>query len=83
LTPEARAAINPPKFAQGTVVVKVKISSDGHVEGAEFVSGAIPMQKSSIEAAWHWVFRPFIVMGEARPIETDLSFTIAVNGAPF
>jgi outer membrane biosynthesis protein TonB len=79
LTPEARAAINLPKFAQGTIVVKVRIRPDGHVEDAVFVSGAIPMQKPSIEAARQWVFRPFIVTGEARPVETELSFTVNEN----
>jgi TonB family protein len=74
--PEARAALNPPKFAQGTVVVKVRIRPDGHVEKADAVSGIVRLQQSALVAARQWVFRPFTVMGETRTVETELDFGI-------
>jgi TonB family protein len=73
---EARARLNAPKIAQGTVVVKVRIRPDGHVESAEIVSGTVRLQDPALIAARQWVFRPFVVMGEARPFEAELSFGV-------
>jgi hypothetical protein len=77
LTYEARAALNPPKMALGTVIFRVRVRPDGHVESAEIVSGIVHLQQPALDAARQWLFRPFAVMGEARPVETE--FALGVN----
>jgi hypothetical protein len=79
---EARARLNPPKIMQETVVVKVRIRCDGHVESAEIVSGPVRLQDPALRAARQDVFRPFAVMGESRPFETELSFGVSWVAPP-
>jgi len=47
------------------------------VESAEIVSGIVHLQQPALDAARQWLFRPFAVMGEARPVETE--FALGVN----
>jgi TonB family protein len=72
LPPEARAELNAPKLAHGTVVVKLTIRPDGHVERADVVSGIVGLQQGALDAARQWVFRPVEVLGAARPVEAEL-----------
>ena len=58
--------------AQGTVVLRVLISKEGMVDGAEAISGLAVLQKLSIDAVQQWRYRPYILNGEAAAVETTV-----------
>jgi hypothetical protein len=75
ITPDLETKPNVAKSeGRGRVVIKVSIGPDGHVKDASVVSGPPSFYQQSLEAAREWVFRPFIVMGQPRAVETLLSF---------
>lgn len=75
---ETKAEPYGPKIEYDTVVVSVDIGPDGHVEKTDAVSGPYQLQPSAVAAARQWVFRPFVAMGEARPVDMQIPFSIPI-----
>ncbi|HWF66781.1 MAG TPA: hypothetical protein VN670_05730, partial [Acidobacteriaceae bacterium] len=64
--------ITGPKF--GSVPVRIIIDSTGRVAQVHPITGA-PEQASSVaDALSHWTFKPYLVNGKAKEIETGLLF---------
>jgi TonB family protein len=59
--------------ASGPVEVRITISADGRVTGAQAISGHPLLREAAIEAARKWVFRPTTV--NDVPVETQLALT--------
>jgi protein TonB len=55
---------------QGTVILKVRIGTDGSVEKISVVEGHPMLAPSAVEAVQHWRYKPFIWDGKAYPVET-------------
>lgn len=61
------------------VTVHVIIDRDGHVVRIEPLAGPESLQGAVIEAVKQWVFRPFVVDGERRMVDTTITTTIKVQ----
>ena len=60
---------------QGAVVLQAVIGEDGTVENLQVVSGPKELRGSSIDAVRQWVYKPYLLNGQATEVET----TITVN----
>jgi protein TonB len=62
----------------GTVTIKATIGPDGHVGNLQIINGPGVLQKPATDAVRQWLYRPFDVMGEPRPVQVELHviFTI-------
>lgn len=61
---------------QGTVVLKVLIGPEGHVEHLSVVSGPAMLQPGALDAVKKWTFKPYLVDGEAVEVATTVSVQI-------
>jgi TonB family protein len=59
---------------QGKVVLAAIIGKDGSVENLKVISGPKELQKSSLDAVQHWVYRPFLLNGD--PVEVKTTITV-------
>jgi TonB family protein len=57
---------------QGTVVLQAAISKDGTVEALRVASGHPFLIPPAIEAVKQWRYKPYIVNGRPRPVETEV-----------
>lgn len=57
---------------QGTVVLRAAISKDGTVEALRVASGHPFLIPPAIEAVKQWRYKPYIVNGMPRPVETEV-----------
>jgi TonB family protein len=57
---------------QGTVVVKVTVKEDGHVDNLRAVSGPSGLQQAALDAAREWMYQPFVVLGVPRTVELEI-----------
>lgn len=64
---------------QGTVVLSILISKDGDVRDPKLVSGHPTLAPAAIEAVLQWRYRPFILNGEAVPVEITVQVKFAVG----
>ncbi len=58
---------------QGRVVIKATIETDGHVDNLRVSDGPSSLHQAALDAVRHWVYRPFRVMGEARPVGIEIN----------
>ena len=65
---------------QGPVTLRVEISKEGDVTGAELVSGSPALAQAAINAVKQWKYRPFKVDGEA--VEVDAEVQVNFNSKP-
>jgi TonB family protein len=63
--PDAKAA-----GISGTVVIQIRIGTDGHVYDAKVVSGQPPLRQAALDAVEEWVYRPYRLNGEAVEVDT-------------
>ncbi len=59
----------------GSVVLHAVINSNGAIEDLQVVSGPPELAQSAIEAVHQWTYKPYLLNGEPRAVET----TITVN----
>ena len=59
----------------GAVILHAVIGKDGSVEALSVVSGPQPIRAAALDAVKQWRYRPFLLDGEPREVET----TILVN----
>jgi TonB family protein len=57
---------------QGTVVLQAAISKDGTVEALRVASGHPFLIPPAIEAVKQWRYKPYLVNGKPRPVETEV-----------
>lgn len=57
---------------QGVVDLNATIGTNGHIRKLTVMSGPKQLQQAAIDAVIQWVYRPFVVMGQARPVVTDI-----------
>jgi len=57
---------------QGKVVLQATISKAGTIEGLHAVSGPPMLYQSALDAVKQWRYRPYILNGEAVPVETTM-----------
>jgi periplasmic protein TonB len=64
---------------QGSIVVRVRISTGGDVIEATRVSGLTEFTQSALDAVKQWKFKPYLLNGQPVEVETDflLNFTLA------
>ena len=72
--PEAKKA-----GIQGKVILQAVIGKDGHVENLKVVSGPNELQQSAMDAVRHWVYKPYLVSGNAVEVTTKITvfYTLA------
>ena len=66
---------------QGTVVLKVVISTSGEVRDLQLVSGHPMLAPAAIEAVKQWRYKPYVEDGQAVDVETNVqvNFKLAVD----
>jgi TonB family protein len=57
---------------QGTVNVKATIGVDGHVDSMQPIDGPSVLRQAAFDAVHQWLYRPFDVMGQPRPMEIEI-----------
>jgi TonB family protein len=57
----------------GTVTIRVRIGKDGHVYDPKIVSGPLMLQQAALDAVKDWVYRPYMLNGEAVEVDTILN----------
>ncbi len=73
--PEAKA-----QRVNGAVVMHVIIGRDGFVESATVVSGPELLHASYLGAVKQWVYRPFLLNGNAVRVETTVTLSMSLGG---
>jgi TonB family protein len=56
----------------GTVIMHVVVGQNGAVKSAGVISGPTALRASALDAVRLWTYRPFVLLGEATEIETDV-----------
>lgn len=57
------------------------ISKDGIVEEADALSGAADLARPAVDAAKHWVFRPYLVNGSSVAVQTTITVSFSRSGS--
>lgn len=70
---EARQA-----HAEGPVVLKALIGTNGNVEDLTSVSGDSLLIPAAIEAVRQWKYKPYLLNGEAVTVETQVTVSFAI-----
>jgi TonB family protein len=71
-------AIAKAKSIQGKVLLRVTITTEGHVSNVRVISGHPFLIAAAIEAVKKWEYRPFIVNGVPGPVDTVLEVPFAL-----
>ncbi len=66
----------------GQVVMRVLIGKDGTVERAYAISGPALLRPAHLDAVKKWVYRPYLVDGEAVSVDTTVSVILDFGGPP-
>lgn len=66
------------KHIEGTVLLNVDIDDEGNVMRAELVSGHPQLAPAALDAVLEWKYRPFVLNGEAVPVETTVEVKFAL-----
>ena len=61
--------------AGGAVILHALIGKDGHVEDLSVITGPRPLQDAALDAVRQWRYRPFLLDGEPREVETTILVT--------
>ena len=59
--------------AEGTVVLKARIGIDGKVQNVHLIYGPPALEDAAEAAVRQWEYKPYIVMGEPIPVETQIT----------
>lgn len=66
------------KHIEGTVLLNVDIDDEGNVGRVELVSGHPMLAPAAMDAVLEWKYRPFVLNGEAVPVETTVELQFAL-----
>jgi len=64
----------------GTVIMHVTVGKNGAVKSADVISGPNALRASAVDAVRQWTYRPFVFLGEATEIETDVRVIFSLGG---
>ncbi len=65
---------------QGQVVLAAVISKSGTIENLQLVTGHPMLVPSAINAVSQWLYRPYILNGEAIEVETQITVNFVLGG---
>jgi len=68
------------RHIQGTVVVQATISETGHIRELKVVSGPPELQQAALDAVRHWVYKPYLLNGEAVEVGTTINVVFSLGG---
>lgn len=57
----------------GMVILVAYISADGGIEKLQAISGPAPLRQAAIDAAQHWVYKPYLLNGNPVAIQTTIT----------
>ncbi|HEV2467808.1 MAG TPA: energy transducer TonB [Candidatus Sulfotelmatobacter sp.] len=63
----------PDPVAEGTVVLKAHIGTDGKVQDVHLIYGPPKLEGAAEDAVRQWEYKPYVIMGEAVPVETEIT----------
>jgi TonB family protein len=72
--PEARA-----KLIQGEVLLRATIDREGKVSEVHVLSGEDSLAPAAVEAVKHWQYKPMMVDGEPREVDTTITVTFSLR----
>lgn len=64
---------------QGKVTLKGVIEKDGRVDRLNVTDGPAELQQAAMDAVSKWVYQPFRVMGEPRPVEMEFNVVFSLG----
>ena len=64
---------------QGTVNIKATIGLDGHVESMQLIDGPMMLHQAAFDAVNQWLYRPFDLMGQPRPVEVEIHVVFSLG----
>jgi len=67
---------------QGAVVLHAIIATDGTVQELTVISGPPELQKSAIEAVKQWVYKPYLLNGDPKEVETTITVNFSLGNPP-
>jgi TonB family protein len=68
--PPAYPALARAARVQATVVLQIDLSVEGRVQGISVLTGHPLLNEAAIQAVRQWVYRPFVLNGQAIPVTT-------------
>jgi periplasmic protein TonB len=72
--PEARA-----KLVQGEVLLRAIIDKEGKISEVHVLSGDDLLAQAAVEAVKQWRYKPMLVDGEAREVDTTITVTFSMK----
>ncbi len=63
----------------GIVTIQAAIRADGHVEKMQPLSGSEMLWNACTDAIEQRVYRPFVVLGQPRPVEIEIHVNFSIN----
>lgn len=66
----------------GAVVMRAVIGKDGTIENLTVLSGPEVLRDSAMEAVRQWVYRPFLLNGEATEVDTTITVNYSLGNGP-
>jgi protein TonB len=76
--PTCSAPVEPGAF--GVVVLRAIISTEGAMKDVQVVSAAKSLQQCSLDAVRQWRYRPYLVDGVPKEVETMVVLSLSVGG---
>jgi TonB family protein len=70
------------KGIQGAVVLHAIIGTDGTVQELTVISGPPELQASAIEAVKQWVYKPYLLNGDPKEVETTITVNFSLDNTP-
>jgi TonB family protein len=65
---------------QGSVVMQVVITMEGHVKEVKVVSGAPQLQGTAVDSVRNWRFLPYLDNGRPMEVESQVSIAFKLSG---
>ena len=66
----------------GTVVLGAVIGTDGKVKNLTLLSGPGKLGEAAEDAVRQWEYRPYVLMGEPVPVETQITMKFGIDQNP-
>jgi TonB family protein len=67
---------------QGTVILRATITTSGDVVNLQLISGHPMLAPAAIEAVKQWKYRPYMLNGEAVPVQTEIQVNFRLADEP-
>ena len=67
------------KHIQGTVILRAEIGVDGAIHNLALISGEPSLAKSAMKAVRQWKYKPYLVNGQPKAVETEITVNFALD----